>query len=47
VLIAEITLDDTTKLGLEWIFRGHGRAFNENFDYITGNVSDPKNFLNL
>lgn len=45
VLIAEITLDDATSLGLEWILKGHSRAFNQNFDYITGNAQKPGNFF--
>ena len=29
VLIAEVTLDNTTDMGLEWIALGHGEAFNK------------------
>jgi type II secretory pathway component GspD/PulD (secretin) len=45
VLIAEVTLDDKTELGLEWIIKGHSRAFNKDFDYITGNTQRPGNFF--
>jgi type II secretory pathway component GspD/PulD (secretin) len=45
VLIAEVTLDDRTDLGLEWILKGNGRVFNEDFDYIVGNTQNPGNFF--
>ena len=45
VLIAEITLDDSTSLGLEWVLKGHSRAFNRDFDYIAGNAQKPANFF--
>jgi len=46
VLIAEITLDNTTDMGLEWIALGHGEAFNHNFNIISGNVqSNPGGFF--
>ncbi|MFZ2198494.1 MAG: secretin N-terminal domain-containing protein [Thermodesulfovibrionales bacterium] len=45
VLIAEISLDDTTDLGLEWVLKGHSRINNQNFDYITGNTQNPRTFF--
>jgi general secretion pathway protein D len=45
VLIAEITLDDTTNLGLEWVLKGHSRAFNKDFDYIAGNAQKPQTYF--
>lgn len=45
VLIAEVSLDDATTLGLEWLLKGRGTVKNQSFDFITGNASDPTNFL--
>lgn len=45
VLIAEITLDDTTSLGLEWVLKGSGDLFNKEFDYIGGNTQKTTTFL--
>ena len=45
VLVAEISLTDETKLGLEWLIKGHGRINNQNFDYIAGNTSGADRFL--
>ncbi len=46
VLIAEISLTDETKLGLEWLLKGRNQIDNHSFDFITGNTADPKTFLN-
>jgi type II secretory pathway component GspD/PulD (secretin) len=45
VLIAEVTLDRETDLGLEWIALGHGEAFNKQFNIITGNAQNPGSFF--
>lgn len=45
VLVAEISLTDETKLGLEWLIKGHSRINNQNFDYLTGNVSKPADWF--
>ncbi len=36
VLIAEITLDDTTKLGIEWLLKGSVNAEGQSYDLIGG-----------
>jgi general secretion pathway protein D len=45
VLIAEISLDDSTSLGLEWVMLGHGDINNKNFNIISGNTQNPGNFF--
>jgi type II secretory pathway component GspD/PulD (secretin) len=45
VLIAEISLDDSTELGLEWVLKGHSRINNQNFDYLAGNSQNPRTFF--
>ena len=45
VLIGEVTLDDSTDLGLEWVLKGQSRAFNKNFDYLAGNAQQPATFF--
>jgi len=45
VLIAEVSLDDTTELGLEWVLKGHSRINNQNFDYLAGNTQNPRTFF--
>ena len=46
VLVAEITLTDETKLGLEWILKGRSVVNGQNFDYVVGNATKPENFFN-
>lgn len=45
VLIAEISLDDSTSLGLEWMLKGRSTVNNQSFDFITGNTSNPHTFV--
>ena len=47
VLIAEISLTDETKLGLEWLIKGSMRnpITNKDVDYMYGNASKPKDFF--
>ena len=45
VLIAEISLDDSTTLGLEWMLKGRNQIDNHSFDFITGNAAEPNTFL--
>jgi len=45
VLIAEISLDNSMEMGLEWLALGHGEAFGEDFNIISGNVQDPGSFF--
>ncbi len=45
VLVAEISLTDETKLGLEWLIKGRGRINNKNFDLLAGNASKPKDYF--
>ncbi|MBI5074669.1 MAG: hypothetical protein HZB62_05820 [Nitrospirae bacterium] len=46
VLIAEISLDDSTTLGLEWMLKGRNQIGKHSFDFITGNTADPNTFIN-
>ena len=43
VLIAEISLDDKTSLGLEWLFRT--KAFNNDISLVGGFAQNPGNFF--
>lgn len=45
VLIAEISLDDSTTLGLEWLLKGRSHINDQSFDFITGNAKEPKTFF--
>ena len=45
VLIAEVSLDDSTSLGLEWVLKGHSSYNGHKFDYLAGNSQTPTNFF--
>lgn len=45
VLIAEISLDDSTSLGLEWVLRTSLHAENRDFDILAGNAQKPTTYF--
>ncbi|MEW6107562.1 MAG: secretin N-terminal domain-containing protein [Nitrospirota bacterium] len=45
VLIAEITLDDTTKLGIEWLLKTSIHAEGKDFDVLGGFAQKPTDFI--
>ncbi|MBI5632206.1 MAG: hypothetical protein HZA15_01850 [Nitrospirae bacterium] len=45
VLIAEISLNDSTSLGLEWLLKGRSHINDQNFDFVTGNAQKPENLF--
>ncbi len=45
VLIAEISLNDETKLGLEWLLKTSIHAENRDFDVLAGNAQKPTTYF--